>query len=207
MNTLRLLALVASFVFLSSAPRADIAPFPREVPGRHVLFFENVKDYPDYAFFVASPSVTAGYVLVGPIRVPDYRTIEVSMLNRIVRDAGIYLYAFPRSMLAGDRIPDKALFTGVNPPVLCSARLVDPELDRPSDAEDLITMYRVKIDGGKLVASTVDPSKLPADVPRLPPRAGGGFPALTFALVASGLGLCLCGFGLVLVRRRKAAAA
>jgi len=162
---------------LVSVAWADIIP-PGYKSIEHLVEFENLGDFPDYAFYVyprdlAREQEGNSSVLLGPDASAD-----ISRLNPLAvgQSGGVFLFAIPKSLAgAGDQPPKEEWFTADAPGVFKS-RLADQRRNAPLHGSDrVVNRYRVaglpqslSVTEVPIEGSSDDPSRDSGTSPLLP---------------------------------------
>jgi hypothetical protein len=207
---MRYFAGVAVVLVLAPLSPADILP-PGSKWVSHNARFENLKDFPDYVFYMG-PCHT-DFERAYP-RVGDNGEVGLGG-NPIAFGRGQFLFAVPKAV-HGDlnRQPDKAWFEGKVEGVLKSEGLVRPIRSAPqSERRDhFLTRYSVAIADGKLTTTQLADEPAPAGSASASTAttsdgesSAGDEGESRRWMVAGGLGLAglLAVAGLVLVRGRR----
>jgi hypothetical protein len=200
---MRALLTVAAVVALPGSIRADILP-PGHKSVSHDARFENVKDYPDYVFYMG-PCHT-DFARAYP-RLSEGGEVGLGG-NPLAYGGGQFLFAVPKSV-KGE--PEEAWFEGKVEGVLKSERLVYPIRSAPvgEGRKGYLTRYSVAIADGKLTLTQL-PDEQPGFGPGLPLGRveGGDVPPEEGSprwMIAGGLGLAavLAAVGLIVTRGRR----
>ncbi len=143
---------------------ADLLP-PNSKRVSHVLRFENIKDYADYAFYVYPRDLARGKPGNSSVRVDD--SGEVNYFgNPLARRNGTYLYAIPRKLFKDDKQPpQEEWFEKPANGILKSERLVNQVRILPNSdpRTKIVTRYKIEIkDGLKLTQLAEEKPAKPA---------------------------------------------
>jgi hypothetical protein len=205
---MRYIAGVTVVMVLASSSPADILP-PGSKWVSHDARFENLKDFPDYVFYMG-PRHT-DFERAYP-RVGDNGEVGLGG-NPMAFGRGQFLFAVPKAIHGElNRQPDKEWFEGKVEGVLKSGPLAHPIRSAPqSERRDhFLTRYTIAIADGKLT-TTQTADDQPAGTSA--PAPGGASDSASEGesqrwMIAGGLGLAglLAVAGLVAVRGRRTAA-
>jgi len=193
-----LFSLFLALLFVQAA-RADLLP-PQHKGVQHVLRLENIKDYPDYVFYIYPRDLARNQPGNSSVRVAD--SGEASLAgNPLARRNGAFLYAIPRKLFKDAKQPPlEEWFEKPADGIFKSERLAGQIRSLPnSDPRNLIvTRYRIAIkDGLKL---TLVPEEKPGKE-----EEEASASAHRRWMIALGAALCavISGMGLLVTRWRR----
>lgn len=192
-------------LLLVQAGQADLLP-PNHKPVSHVLRIVNIKDYPDYVFFVYPRDLPRNRPGNSSVRVDDSGQVDFAA-NPLARRTGAFLYAIPRKLFKDiKQPPQEEWFEKPADGVLKSERLVNQIriVPKSDPRKQIITRYRIEIKDG--LKTTLLPEEKPA---REEEEEAANVAARSRWMIGWGIGSCavISGLGLLFVRWRRRPAA
>lgn len=130
-------------LLLAGTARADIVP-PDSKAITHRVRFENLREHPDFVFYVHPRDFAREQPGNSSVRVGEKGEAVLSALNPMAGPP--HLYAVPAALHAGRELPDEAWFKEAGAAGVRSARLVAPQkyVSRSAPFDTLETRYRVQ---------------------------------------------------------------
>jgi hypothetical protein len=194
----RILFSLSVALLLAPAARADLLP-PQHKAVKHLLRLENIKDYPDYVFYIYPRDLPRNQPGNSSVRVEDSGEASLSG-NPLVRGKGAFLYAIPRKLFKdAKQPPQEEWFEKPTEGIFKSEPLVNQvrSLPKSDPRTQIVTRYRIAIkDGLKL-------TQVAEEKPKKEEEEASAWPR--YWMIAVGAAGCavVSGLGLLVTRRRR----